>query len=81
MIFEEVKESLKEVAYSYYMKEINIQYNLGKRTLFPPEEATEHNINFVICSYLILNIFKELINITITPNIMAYSRNIWEIQK
>ena len=71
---DEGKESLKEVAYSYYMREINIQYNLGKRTLFPPEEAIEHNINFAIFSYLILNIFKELINITITSNIMAYSK-------
>ena len=71
---EEVQESLKEVAYSYYMRETNIQYNLGKRTIFPPEEATLNNKNFLICSYLVINIFKELINITVTLNIEAYVR-------
>ena len=76
---EEVRESIKELAYSYYMREKNIQYNSHKSLgWFSPEEATEQNFNYIICSGLTRNIYRELLNITIpysTQNLLSYSYN------
>ena len=61
----ECRYSLKEVAYSYYMRGKNIQYNLGKKIFFSPEEATEQNLNFIDCASFVRNIYYELLNITL----------------
>ena len=45
---EDVQKALQEVAYSYYMRGKNIQYNTLKLDWFNPEEATEQNINYLL---------------------------------
>ena len=62
----EVHSALKEVAFSYYMRGKNIQYETARSAFFSPEEATSQKINYVVCSKIIGNIYKELLNIT-TP--------------
>ena len=42
---EEFRNSLKEVAYSYYMRGKSIQYCMARDQFFSPEEATEQNAN------------------------------------
>ena len=44
--YEEVLTAFKEVAYSYYMRGRNIQYNDPRRGYFPPEEATQQKRNY-----------------------------------
>ena len=61
---EEVQASLKEIAYAYYMRGPNIQYNDAKYATFPPEEATDDNLNYLVCSIFIKNIYNELLNIS-----------------
>ena len=76
--YEDVQASLKEVAYSYYMRGTNIQLNLAKSRFFLPEEATEQNINYLVASSFIANIFQDLLNIIIplSPNeLLAYAKN------
>ena len=73
---EEVQKGLKEVVYSYYMRGKLIQYNSAKITLFSPEEATEQNRNFLVCSGLTSNVYRELLNITIPSSsgqLLSYS--------
>ena len=62
---EECRNALKEVGYSYYMRGRNIQYNLGKIGFFSPEDATDQNMNFMVCSTFVRNVYRELLNITI----------------
>ena len=62
---EEFRNALKEVAYSYYMRGKNIQYNLGKIGSFSPEDATEQNMNFMVCATFVRNVYRELLNITL----------------
>ena len=62
----EVQKSFQEVAYSYYMREKNIQYNPAKDYLFPPEEATEQNINYLVCINFTIVVYLELLNVS-TP--------------
>ena len=72
---EECKDALKEVAYSYYMRGKYIQYNFGKEgSFFSPEEATEQNINYMICTTIVSNIYRELLNITVGALILPYAR-------
>ena len=61
--YEEVLTAFKEVAYSYYMRGRNIQYNDPRRGYFPPEEATQQKRNYLVCNFLINNIYNELLNI------------------
>ena len=61
----EVQASLKEIAYAYYMRGPNIQYNDAKYATFPPEEATNDNLNHLVCSIFTKNIYYELLNISI----------------
>ena len=75
---EEVQTSLKEISYSYYMRGKYIQYNQAKAAWFSPEEATEQNNNFLVCSAFTTNVYRELLNITIptsTGHLLEYSRN------
>ena len=75
--FEQVRSALKEIAYSYYMRGENIQYNLYKVHYFNPEEATEQNMNYLVCSGLTRNVYRQLLNITIphlTNDLLKYSR-------
>ena len=66
---EEARKSFQEVAYSYYMRGKNIQYYASKDFLFSPEEATEQNINYLVCSSFTMAVYLELLNVS-TP----YSR-------
>ena len=75
----EIQKALKEVAYSYYMRGKNIQYNVLKSDLyFPPEEATPQNINNLVCTRFVISVYRELLNITI-PNyidaLLKYSKD------
>jgi hypothetical protein len=75
--FEQVQTALKEIAYGYYMRGKNIQYNTLKLEWFNPEEATEQNINYLVCSGLTKNVYRQLFNITIpqfTKDLLKYSR-------
>jgi len=74
---EQVRSALKEIAYSYYMGGENIQYNIYKVHWFNPEEATEQNINYLVCSGLTRNVYRHLLNITIprlTSDLLEYSK-------
>ena len=74
---EEVQASLKEIAYAYYMRGPNIQYNDAKYATFPPEEATDDNLNYLVCSIFIKNIYNELLNISFpfsTSQLMEYTK-------
>ena len=64
----DVLSALKEVAFSYYMRGKHIQYCSARKSFFPPEEATSQKINYVVCSKIVNNIYKELLNIT-TPDV------------
>ena len=74
---QDVQKALQEVAYSYYMRGENIQYNIYKVHWFNPEEATEQNMNYLVCSGLTRNVYRQLLNITIphlTNDLLKYSR-------
>ena len=87
---EEVHKAIQEVAYSYYMRGKNIQYNDKKFNFFPPEDATQQNVNYLVCSLFTRTMFVELLNITIpgssstlltyssdnegSPEVIAYSK-------
>ena len=76
--FEQVKTALQEIAYGYYIRGKNIQYNSLKLEWFNPEEATEQNINYLVCSGLTKNVYRQLLNITIphfTKDLLKYSRD------
>ena len=87
---EEVRKAIQEVAYSYYMRGKYIQYNDMKEGFFPPEDATQQNINFLVCTTFTQTVFIELLNISIpggpqpllsysydnlgSPEVIAYSK-------
>ena len=60
-----VLSAFQEVAYSYYMRGKYIQNNSMKKGIFSPEDATSQNINYLVCSQFVLNVYKELLNITL----------------
>lgn len=73
----ESEKILRQMMYSYYMRGVAIQYNTLKRSLFSPEEATGQNINYMVCSALPYNIYRELFNISIpayTVDLLKYTR-------
>jgi len=55
-----VHQAFREVAYSYYMRGKNIQYNLYKIDYYSPEEATSQNKKYVVCSSFAYNVYLEL---------------------
>jgi len=74
---QDVLKALQEVAYSYYMRGKDIQYNSHKVHFFSPEEATSQNVNYMVCSGFTRNVYRELLNITIplvTEDLLTYSK-------
>ena len=74
---QDVHKALQEVAYSYYMRGKDIQYNSHKVHYFSPEEATSQNVNYLVCSGFTRNVYRELLNITIpmyTTTLLSYSK-------
>lgn len=72
----EAERALRSVLYSYYMRGRTVQYNSMKRAVFPPEEATGQNTNYMVCSALTQNLYKELLGINIpynTRRLLEYS--------
>ena len=60
---EEVRMATKEVMYSYYMRGRNAQF--GYRTYFSsPEDITEQNLNFFVCTSFPVSVYMELLNVT-----------------
>ena len=60
---EEVRIATKEVMYSYYMRGRNAQF--GYRSFFsPPEDITEQNLNFFVCTSFPASVYMELLNVT-----------------
>ena len=75
---EEIQKAIQEIAYSYYMRGKYIQYNDKKRNFFPPEEATQQNVNFLVCSAFTRTVYMELLNVTIpeiSRTLLEYSYN------
>ena len=75
---EEVHKAFQEVAYSYYMRGKNLQYNTFKADYFSPEEASSQNIKYVVCSAFAYNVYLELFNITIPKygkNLLDHAKN------
>ena len=73
----EAEQALQRVLYSYYMRGRAVQYNSLKRGVFPPEEATGQNTNYMVCSALPQNLYKELSDINIPPytqSLLKYTR-------
>lgn len=76
--FSEFEKAFKEVAYAYYMRGGNLQYSQRKFTLFPPEEATSQNTNYIICSSFVRNVYNELLGIKtprLTSDLLKYSKD------
>ena len=72
---QQVRTAIQEIAYSYYIRGKNIQYDIYKKGLFNPEEATEQNINYLVCSGFTRNIYRQLLNITIPDfELLKYSK-------
>ena len=74
----EVQKSFQEVAYSYYMREKNIQYHPAKDCLFPLEEATEQNINYLVCTSFTMAVYLELLNVSSFSGVFKILKNISE---
>lgn len=71
------QKAFQEIAFSYYMRGVNIQYNSLKRAVFSPEEATCQNMKYMVCSALPQNIYRELFGIVIPPyteSLLKYGR-------
>ncbi len=61
--YEDVIKGFKEVAYSYYMRGPDLQYNgpKGRLYVFQPEDATRQKNYFVHCNDYFYNVYYELI--------------------
>lgn len=57
--------AIKETIYGYYNRGKYIQYNALKAHFFPPEEATQQNINYLHCTAFTSSIYQELLNISV----------------
>ena len=62
---EEFRNSLKEVAYSYYMKGKSIQWCVARDHFFSPEEATEQNAHYIVTSSFTSIVYEELLNVVV----------------
>lgn len=76
----DIHKALQEVAYSYYMRGENIQYNSmkGNPSWYSPEEATSQNTNYIVCSAFTKNVYYELLGIKIPPytkDLIEYGKN------
>ena len=67
--YEEVMKAIQEVAYAYYRRGPNIQYNSmkGNPSWYAPEEATSKNINYIVCSAFVKNVYYDLLGVKIPP--------------
>ncbi len=77
--YEDMQKAIQEVAYSFYMRGSNIQYNSmkGNPSWFAPEEATSQNTNYLVCSAFAKNVYYDLLGIKIPPyteSLLKYSR-------
>ena len=78
-----LKRAIQEVAYSYFMRGSDLQYNSAKigpsdKTLFSPEEATSQNTNYLVCSAFTKAVYSELLGVTIpewTESLISYGKN------
>lgn len=66
---DDFEKAIKEVMFSYYMRGKYIQYNSSKTnssgSVYPPEEASSQNINYLVCSALPYNVYNEIIGFAI----------------
>ena len=62
---EEFRNSLKEVAYSYYMRGKSIQWCVARDHFFSPEEATEQSANYLVTSSFTTTVYQELLNVVV----------------
>jgi len=62
---EEFRNSLKEVAYSYYMRGKSIQWCVARDQFFSPEEATEQNANYLVTTSFTTSVYEELLNVVV----------------
>ena len=73
----EMQKAIQEVAYAYYMRGENIQYNSMKVGFYSPEESTTQNINYMVCSGFTRNMYNELLGIKIpsgTTELLKYGK-------
>jgi len=67
----DVQKALQEVAYAYYMRGPKLQYKTERVSYHSPEEATSQKFNYLVCSGLTRNVYRELLGITI-PKITVH---------
>ena len=75
---EDVITSLREIAYSYYMRGESIQANINKDHFFSPEEATSQNINYLVSTSFTTTVYQELLNIVVPyspADLLLYAKN------
>ena len=73
---EEVRSSIKELLYSYYMRGKYIQCNIAKNKVFFPEEATSQNLNFLVSTSFISTVYHDFLGILIpyyTSDLVDYA--------
>ena len=78
---EEYRDSIKEMAYSYYMRGKNIQWCVARDSCFSPEEATEQNVHYLVTASYLTSLFRELFD-TVVPYsaglLLQYANDHWE---
>ena len=76
---EEFRNSLKEVAYSYYMRGKSIQWCAARDQFFSPEEATEQNANFIVTTTFTTSVYEELLNVIVpySPSLLLEYANVY----
>lgn len=77
--YQNAQKAIQEIAFSYYMRGTNIQYNTrkGNSSFYSPEDATSQNIAYMHCVAYLKNIYNELLGIKIpkaTNELLKYSR-------
>ena len=75
---QEVRDSIKEVIYSYYMRGKYIQSNTAKDKFFSPEEATSQNLNHLVTTSFTTTVYQELLNILVPyspTDLLKYAGN------
>ena len=74
----ELRDCIKEITYSYYMRGKNIQCNAAKDQAFSPEEATSQNMRFFVTTSFTSTVYKELLNILVPyspDHLIEYANN------
>ena len=63
------EKAFQEVAYAYYMRWPYMHYNSAKwfSDILPPEESTSQDYHYMTCTPYIMNVYKELLGIVLTP--------------